>query len=79
MAYVPRGLTAACPGLMFRGRVPAGAGRLALAGGPRRPLRYRRALGATRRVADQLRPALTVEVCDRPAVGAASPISLGST
>ena len=40
---------------------------------------YRRALGATSRVPDQFRPALTVEVCDSPAVGAASPISLGST
>jgi len=38
-----------------------------------------RALGATSRVPDQSRPALTVEVCDNPAVGAASPISLGST
>jgi len=37
------------------------------------------ALGATSRVPDQLGPALTVEVWDRPAVGAASPISLGST
>lgn len=42
-------------------------------------LTQRRAFGATRRVADQLRPALTVEVWESPAVGAASPISLGST
>src|SRR5215475_11348676 len=39
----------------------------------------RRARGATSRLADQLRPALTVDVWERPAVGAASPISLGST
>jgi len=39
----------------------------------------RLALGATRRLADQFFPALTVDVCDNPAVGAASPISLGST
>src|SRR5260221_3150201 len=41
--------------------------------------RQRLALGATRRVAAQFFPALTVDVCDSPAVGAASPISLGST
>src|SRR5580704_7036821 len=40
---------------------------------------HRRAFGATSRVPDQSRAALTLEVCDRPAVGAASPISLGST
>jgi hypothetical protein len=40
---------------------------------------YRRAFGATSRVPDQFRPALTVDVCDSPAVGADSPISLGST
>jgi hypothetical protein len=51
-------------------RAPARLG--ALAG-------HRRAFGATSRVPDQFRPALTVEVCDSPAVGAASPISLGST
>jgi hypothetical protein len=39
----------------------------------------RRALGATSLVPDQFFPALTVDVCDRPAVGAASPTSLGST
>jgi hypothetical protein len=51
----------------------------------RRPLEgarraaQRRAFGATNRVPDQSLPALTVEVCDSPAVGADSPISLGST
>src|SRR6185437_14540749 len=43
------------------------------------PRRQRRAFGATSLVPDQLRPALIVEVCESPAVGAASPISLGST
>jgi hypothetical protein len=42
-------------------------------------LPYRRAFGATRRVPDQSRAALTLEVWDSPAVGAASPMSLGST
>ena len=42
-------------------------------------LSQRRALGATSLLPDQSRPALTVDVWDRPAVGAASPISLGST
>ena len=36
-------------------------------------------LGVTSRLPDQSRPALTVLVCARPAVWAASPISLGST
>src|SRR5580693_78992 len=39
----------------------------------------RRAFGATSREPDQSLAALTVEVCASPAVGAASPISLGST
>jgi len=47
--------------------------------GPRRPNRQRRDLGATRRVPSQSRPALTLEVWESPALGAASPISLGST
>src|ERR1700722_20602581 len=47
-------------------------------GAPSAPC-YRRASGAPSLVLDQFRPALTVEVCERPAVGAASPISLGST
>jgi hypothetical protein len=47
--------------------------------GPRRPDAQRRDLGATRRVPSQSRPALTLEVCESPALGAASPISLGST
>ena len=43
------------------------------------PSAQRRDLGATRRVPSQSRPALTLEVCESPALGAASPISLGST
>src|SRR5579875_1389760 len=39
----------------------------------------RRALGATSREPDQSLAALTLEVWARPAVGAASPMSLGST
>lgn len=38
-----------------------------------------RAFGATSRVPSQSRAALTLEVWDSPAVGAASPMSLGST
>ncbi len=41
--------------------------------------RYLRAFGATSLLADQSRPALTVQVCESPAVGADSPMSLGST
>ena len=40
---------------------------------------YRRALGATNLDPDQSRAADTLEVWASPAVGAASPISLGST
>ena len=39
----------------------------------------RRAFGATSREPDQSRPALTLDVWASPAVGAASPMSLGST
>src|SRR6266702_6808919 len=46
---------------------------------PRGAPPQRRAFGATSRVPDQSLPALTVDVCDSPAVGAASPTSLGST
>jgi hypothetical protein len=42
-------------------------------------LYYRRAFGATRRLPDQSRPALTLDVWESPAVGADSPMSLGST
>src|SRR6185312_11078755 len=55
------------------------AARSARPAAPSVSARYRRALGATSRVADQFLPALTVDVCESPAVGAASPISLGST
>jgi hypothetical protein len=58
---------------------PALSGRCRGRPGPRRPNAQRRDLGATRRVPSQSRPALTLEVCESPALGAASPISLGST
>ena len=44
-----------------------------------RATRYLRALGATRREPDQSLAAHTLDVWARPAVGAASPMSLGST
>src|SRR6266542_1765190 len=53
--------------------------RRAPTGGDQPGQRLDRDLGATSRVPDQSCAALTVVVCERPAVGAASPISLGST
>ena len=63
----------------YRDPGPALSGRRREQHGPQRPNAQRRDLGATRRVPSQSRPALTLEVCESPALGAASPISLGST